>query len=192
MNHNDNTGHHYDAKIGHQICNAATRSTMAAPFARSPSRSTRGTTVEISATAKSHCLIKPKDPTDQPASLYVASLKGKQITIFESPDGGTVARDFTYIDDIVKGCLGAFDTAKKSTGSGRKKKGPAQLRIFNLGNTSLVPVSELVAILEKLLKVKAKGVPRARFCEIKSFERAKEKTIDDDEQRSVLCREKFN
>ncbi|TKY55379.1 UDP-glucuronate 4-epimerase 3 [Spatholobus suberectus] len=83
-------------------------------------------------------------------------LKGKQITIFESPDGGTVARDFTYIDDIVKGCLGALDTAKKSTGSGGKKKGPAQFRVFNLGNTSPVPVSELVAILEKLLKVKAK------------------------------------
>ncbi|KAG5039710.1 hypothetical protein JHK85_012186 [Glycine max] len=83
-------------------------------------------------------------------------LKGKQIAIFESPDGGTVARDFTYIDDIVKGCLGALDTAKKSTGSGGKKKGPAQFRVFNLGNTSPVPVTELVAILEKLLKVKAK------------------------------------
>ncbi|KAF7810156.1 UDP-glucuronate 4-epimerase 3 [Senna tora] len=83
-------------------------------------------------------------------------LKGKQITIFEAPGLGTVARDFTYIDDIVKGCLGALDTAKKSTGSGGKKKGSAQLRIFNLGNTSPVPVSELVSILEKLLKVKAK------------------------------------
>ncbi|KAK7251208.1 hypothetical protein RIF29_34200 [Crotalaria pallida] len=83
-------------------------------------------------------------------------LKGKQISIFQDPDRGTVARDFTYIDDIVKGCLGALDTAKKSTGSGGKKKGPAQLRIFNLGNTSPVPVSELVTILEKLLKVKAK------------------------------------
>ncbi|KAE9614199.1 hypothetical protein Lal_00016800 [Lupinus albus] len=83
-------------------------------------------------------------------------LKGKQISIFQDPDRGTVARDFTYIDDIVKGCLRALDTAKKSTGSGGKKKGPAQLRIFNLGNTSPVPVSELVMILEKLLKVKAK------------------------------------
>ncbi|KAI9082698.1 hypothetical protein K1719_035272 [Acacia pycnantha] len=83
-------------------------------------------------------------------------LKGKQITIFEAPGHGTVARDFTYIDDIVKGCLGALDTAKKSTGSGGKKKGAAQFRIFNLGNTSPVPVSELVRILEKLLKVKAK------------------------------------
>ncbi|OMO97379.1 NAD-dependent epimerase/dehydratase [Corchorus capsularis] len=83
-------------------------------------------------------------------------LKGKTIAIYESPDKGSVARDFTYIDDIVKGCLGALDTAKKSTGSGGKKKGPAQLRIFNLGNTSPVPVSKLVSLLEKNLKVKAK------------------------------------
>ncbi|KAK6918553.1 NAD-dependent epimerase/dehydratase [Dillenia turbinata] len=83
-------------------------------------------------------------------------LKGKPIRIFEGPNHGTVARDFTYIDDIVKGCLGALDTAEKSTGSGGKKKGPAQLRVFNLGNTSPVPVLELVSILERLLKVKAK------------------------------------
>ncbi|KAG6582556.1 UDP-glucuronate 4-epimerase 3, partial [Cucurbita argyrosperma subsp. argyrosperma] len=83
-------------------------------------------------------------------------LKGKSIPIFEAADHGTVARDFTYIDDIVKGCLASLDTAEKSTGSGGKKKGPAQLRVFNLGNTSPVPVSDLVSILEKLLKVKAK------------------------------------
>ncbi|KAH6813122.1 UDP-D-glucuronate 4-epimerase 3 [Perilla frutescens var. frutescens] len=83
-------------------------------------------------------------------------LKGKSIPIFEAPNHGTVARDFTFIEDIVKGCLGALDTAEKSTGSGGKKKGPAQLRVFNLGNTSPVPVGDLVSILEKLLKVKAK------------------------------------
>ncbi|KAF8379298.1 hypothetical protein HHK36_028731 [Tetracentron sinense] len=82
-------------------------------------------------------------------------LKGKSIPIFEGPDHGTVARDFTYIDDIVKGCLASLDTAGKSTGSGGKKKGPAQLRVFNLGNTSPVPVTQLVSILERLLKVKA-------------------------------------
>ncbi|XP_010539945.1 PREDICTED: UDP-glucuronate 4-epimerase 5 [Tarenaya hassleriana] len=83
-------------------------------------------------------------------------LKGKTINVFESPDKGSVARDFTYIDDIVKGCLAALDTAQKSTGGGGKKKGPAQFRIYNLGNTSPVPVTRLVSILEKLLKVKAK------------------------------------
>ncbi|KAE8696840.1 UDP-glucuronate 4-epimerase 4 [Hibiscus syriacus] len=83
-------------------------------------------------------------------------LKGKSIPIFKAANHGTVARDFTYIDDIVKGCLAALDTAKKSTGSGGKKKGPAQLRVYNLGNTSPVPVTELVSILERLLKVKVK------------------------------------
>ncbi|WCJ36515.1 UDP-glucuronate 4-epimerase 4 [Euphorbia peplus] len=87
-----------------------------------------------------------------------AILKRKPITIFEGPNHFSVARDFTYIDDVVKGCLGALDTAKRSTGSGGVKKGNAQLRIYNLGNTSPVPVSKLVSILEKLLKVKAKKV----------------------------------
>ncbi|EPS72617.1 hypothetical protein M569_02133, partial [Genlisea aurea] len=82
-------------------------------------------------------------------------LKGKPIPIFEASNHGTVARDFTFIDDIVKGCVSALDTAEKSTGSGGKKKGPAQLRVYNLGNTSPVPVSDLVTILEKLLKKKA-------------------------------------
>ncbi|KAG8374787.1 hypothetical protein BUALT_Bualt10G0032000 [Buddleja alternifolia] len=83
-------------------------------------------------------------------------LRRKEIKIFEGADHATVARDFTYIDDVVKGCLAALDTAKKSTGSGGKKRGTAQLRIYNLGNTSPVPVVKLVSILEKLLKVKAK------------------------------------
>ncbi|KAL6007947.1 UDP-glucuronate 4-epimerase 3 [Asimina triloba] len=82
-------------------------------------------------------------------------LRGKSIQIYEGPNHETVARDFTYIDDIVKGCLAALDTAERSTGSGGKKKGPAQLRVFNLGNTSPLPVAKLVSILEKLLKVKA-------------------------------------
>ncbi|KAG6754401.1 hypothetical protein POTOM_042440 [Populus tomentosa] len=85
-------------------------------------------------------------------------LKGKQISVFEGLNGFTVSRDFTYIDDIVNGCLGALDTATKSTGSGGVKKGPAQLRVYNLGNTSPVPVRKLVNILEKLLKVKANKV----------------------------------
>ncbi|KAJ0433383.1 putative UDP-glucuronate 4-epimerase [Helianthus annuus] len=83
-------------------------------------------------------------------------LKRRPISIYEGAGHVTVARDFTYIDDIVKGCLAAIDTAKKSTGSGGKKKGEAQFRIINLGNTSPVSVNKLVSILEKLLKVKAK------------------------------------
>ncbi|PKU73083.1 UDP-glucuronate 4-epimerase 3-like [Dendrobium catenatum] len=83
-------------------------------------------------------------------------LAGKTISIFQGPDDATVARDFTYIDDIVQGSLASLDTAQKSTGSGGTKQGPAQLRVFNLGNTSPVSVVELVSILERHLKVKAK------------------------------------
>jgi UDP-glucuronate 4-epimerase len=67
-----------------------------------------------------------------------------------------LARDFTYIDDVVRGCVASLDTAKRSTGSGGKKNGSAQYRIFNLGNTSPVTVLDLVSILERLLKIKAK------------------------------------
>ncbi|KAH6794439.1 UDP-D-glucuronate 4-epimerase 1 [Perilla frutescens var. hirtella] len=83
-------------------------------------------------------------------------LQGKPITIYRGKNHVELARDFTYIDDIVKGCLGSLDSAKKSTGSGGKKRGPAQYRIFNLGNTSPVTVPMMVGILEKQLKVKAK------------------------------------
>ncbi|KAF2310364.1 hypothetical protein GH714_008017 [Hevea brasiliensis] len=83
-------------------------------------------------------------------------LQGKPITIYRGKNGVDLARDFTFIDDIVKGCVGSLDTAGKSTGSGGKKRGPAQYRIFNLGNTSPVTVPTLVSILEKHLKMKAK------------------------------------
>ncbi|OAY55310.1 UDP-glucuronate 4-epimerase 6 [Manihot esculenta] len=83
-------------------------------------------------------------------------LQGKPIDIYQTQDEKQVARDFTYIDDVVKGCIGALDTAEKSTGSGGKKKAPAQLRVYNLGNTSPVLVGKLVSILESLLHTKAK------------------------------------
>ncbi|KAK8939922.1 UDP-glucuronate 4-epimerase 3 [Platanthera guangdongensis] len=54
------------------------------------------------------------------------------------------------------GYFAFLDTAQKSTGFGGTKHGAAQLRVFNLGNTSPVPVVELVSIPERHLKVKAK------------------------------------
>ncbi|CAL9043783.1 unnamed protein product [Musa banksii] len=83
-------------------------------------------------------------------------LQGKPITVYRGKNHVDLARDFTYIDDIVKGCVASLDTAQKSTGSGGRKRGPAQYRIFNLGNTSPVTVPALVGILERHLKVKAK------------------------------------
>ncbi|KAL0922067.1 hypothetical protein M5K25_006029 [Dendrobium thyrsiflorum] len=99
-------------------------------------------------------------PMGRPDMAYFSFTKsilaGKPITIYRGKDGVDLARDFTYIDDIVRGCLASLDTAGKSTGSGGKKSGPAPYRIFNLGNTSPITVPTLVSILEKHLKVKAK------------------------------------
>lgn len=83
-------------------------------------------------------------------------LKGKAISIYEGHGKKDLARDFTYIDDVVKGCVAALVTAEKSTGSGGKKTGVAQFRTFNLGNTTPVTVKNLVTILEKYLKREAK------------------------------------
>lgn len=81
-------------------------------------------------------------------------LRGKPIQIFEG-----AAMDLTYIDDIVKGCLAALDTAEKSSGSvGKKKMKGAQLRIYNLGNATPVEVGSVVEMLERVLKVKARRV----------------------------------
>ncbi|KAJ7526498.1 hypothetical protein O6H91_16G009000 [Diphasiastrum complanatum] len=88
-------------------------------------------------------------------SFTKAILEGNTITVYQGPNGADLARDFTYIDDVVKGCVASLDTAQKSTGSGGKKKGIAQLRIFNLGNTKPVTVPDMVKILEKNLKTKA-------------------------------------
>ncbi|CAN0846080.1 UDP-glucuronate 4-epimerase 1 [Linum grandiflorum] len=48
-------------------------------------------------------------------------LQGKPITVYRGKNMVDLARDFTYIDDIVKGCLGSLDTSGKSTGSGGRR-----------------------------------------------------------------------
>lgn len=79
-------------------------------------------------------------------------IKGKTIDVFQIRKGNEVARDFTCIDHVVNKCLGALNMAEKSIGSGGNKQGKAQLRDYNLENTSPVPV----ATLKGSLKVKAK------------------------------------
>jgi len=77
-------------------------------------------------------------------------LEGEEIKIFEGPNGETVQRDFTYIDDIVDGVIGSLETAPPS------QKETAEYRLFNLGNTHPEPVTALVENLEEILGKKAK------------------------------------
>ncbi|KAK9140984.1 hypothetical protein Scep_010665 [Stephania cephalantha] len=64
-------------------------------------------------------------------------LNGKGITVYKTSDGEEVARDFTFIDDVVKGCLGALDTAEKSTGSGGGRG--AKKRVVKMPSNGDVP-----------------------------------------------------
>lgn len=67
--------------------------------------------------------------------------------IFQGPGGTELSRDFTYIDDIVRGTVAALDTAKPS-----KKGAPPAPRVYNLGNTHPVNVTAFVNTLEAFLK----------------------------------------
>ena len=73
-------------------------------------------------------------------SFTDAILKGDPIRLFNQ---GQMARDFTYIDDVVAGTISALDLG-------------AGYEVFNLGNHRPEPLLRLVEILEKELGKKAK------------------------------------
>ena len=79
-------------------------------------------------------------PWGRPDMAYYAFARaimaGEPITVY---DGGTVRRDFTYIDDIVAGVLGAAAAVPEAG---------AQMRLLNIGNHRSEPVSRLVSLLE--------------------------------------------
>merc|ERR1712048_1432317 len=75
--------------------------------------------------------------------------KGETVRIFQGPGGSELERDFTYIDDIVAGCVGAVDHIGASVK-------PAPLKVYNLGNRHPVKVSDFVDLLEEHLGRKAK------------------------------------
>ena len=83
-----------------------------------------------------------------------AILAGEPITVF---DGGTLRRDFTYIDDIVAGVVGALDRPPAAEG------GPPT-RLLNIGNNRSESVATLIALLESALGRSARivGQPRPR------------------------------
>lgn len=72
-------------------------------------------------------------------SFAKAILEGSPIRVFNQ---GTLRRDFTYVDDIVSGILGAIGHVPKAS------DGAAPHQIYNLGNNRPETVSRLVAVLE--------------------------------------------
>merc|ERR1712039_45548 len=58
--------------------------------------------------------------------------QGEPIKIFQGPGGSELERDFTYIDDIVTGCVGAVDRVGTLMAAGvlpqrRRKQDPQQI-----------------------------------------------------------------
>ena len=81
----------------------------------------------------------PRQRPDLAIHKFVARIEaGKPIPIFGD---GETGRDYTFVDDIVAGILGALDY-DFSAASG------APFEICNLGNSSPVKLSELVRLLE--------------------------------------------
>ncbi|KAF5825623.1 NAD-dependent epimerase/dehydratase [Dunaliella salina] len=77
-------------------------------------------------------------------------LIGRDIRVFLGPNNTTLSRDFTYIDDIVNGILRSIATAPSS------QSGSVSHRIFNLGNSVVVNVLDMVKILENYLGRRAR------------------------------------
>lgn len=75
--------------------------------------------------------------------LFVkAILNNEPITIFND---GLMSRDFTYIDDVVKGVLKVIDNPPICSGN------IAPYRLYNIGNNSSVKLMDFVKIIEKAL-----------------------------------------
>ncbi len=82
----------------------------------------------------------PRQRPDLAIHKFVARMEaGKPLPIFGD---GETGRDYTYVDDIVAGVLGALEYDFSST------KG-APFEICNLGNSRPVKLSELVRMLER-------------------------------------------
>jgi UDP-glucuronate 4-epimerase len=87
-------------------------------------------------------------------SFAKAIVAGDPITLYE---GGTLRRDFTYIDDIVAGVLGVLDHPPADPAPGAPP-----VRVLNIGNHRSEPVNTLIAALELALGRRAvvRSAPR--------------------------------
>lgn len=96
-------------------------------------------------------------PDMAPMLFADAVLRGKPIRIFNY---GKMQRDFTYIDDIVEGIIRVLDKPPSSNPSFDKTDPDpatswAPHRVFNIGNSSPVPLMDFIEALEEALGVEA-------------------------------------
>src|SRR5213082_3233313 len=82
----------------------------------------------------------PRQRPDLAIRKFTALLEaGKPLPIFGD---GSSARDYTYVDDIVRGILASLDPELRLPANG------APFEVFNLENSTPVKLTELVELLE--------------------------------------------
>jgi len=92
-------------------------------------------------------------PDMAPMLFTRAILEGRPIDVFNH---GQMQRDFTYIDDIVEGVVRALDRiAAPNPAYDSAQPDPATshapYRVFNIGNSSPVPLLDFIGCIEKAL-----------------------------------------
>ncbi len=112
-----------------------------------------------------------------------AILSGEPIPVFND---GNLARDFTYVDDIVEGLLRVLgqpaevDHAWVNAPADPANSGVAPHRLFNIGKGSPVKLMDFIATLETALDRKAKidfkpmqpGDVEQTWCDVSELEKA--------------------
>jgi len=87
---------------------------------------------------------------DMAAFLFTdAIIQGRPIRVFNN---GDMERDFTYIDDIVKGVIACLDNPPEGSG------GQALHRLYNIGNNRPERVTHLIQLIERSLNRKAEMI----------------------------------
>ena len=100
----------------------------------------------------------PWDRPDMALQKFTKSiLSGKKIQVFNF---GKHRRDFTYIDDIVKGVIHVLDEPAKANESWNSSlpdpaTSNAPWRIYNIGNNSPIELMDYIGAIENALKIKA-------------------------------------
>jgi UDP-glucuronate 4-epimerase len=89
--------------------------------------------------------------------IFVKSiLEGKPINVHNE---GRMERDFTYVEDIVRGVAKVLESPARSTGTKGQEMDPAMssapYRIYNIGNSKPVRLMDFIAAIEDQLGRKA-------------------------------------
>jgi UDP-glucuronate 4-epimerase len=101
---------------------------------------------------------------------------GEPLPLF---NGGEMRRDFTYIDDIVRGIVSCLDSPPVDDGSNKAGGSIAPHAIYNIGNSRSEDLMRVVALLEQATGRKAllspepmqAGDVRETFADISAIER---------------------